>query len=156
MRHYPFPKNNFNYFYECQVFFDIRRVLLVARKEVPTVREKLTTYERHESIKLYLFRERETTTMRLAFMFNVSRQTIMNDIVFLSRRLPITTKVGGGGGIFLDVKFEMPKDYLSNEEEKLLIALSEIVTGKDKQMIMNIINKFSVKSGKWISQNNDV
>lgn len=89
--------------------------------------------------------------MRLAFMFDVSRQTIMNDIVFLSRRLPITTKVGGGGGVFLDVKFETPKEYLSIEEEKLLFDLSEFVSDKNKQMLLNIINKFSIQSGKQIS-----
>lgn len=110
--------------------------------------EKLTTYERRESIKLYLLRERSTTAMRLAFMFDVSRQTIMNDIVFLSRRLPITTKTGGGGGIFLDVKFETPKEYLTFEEEQLLIDLSEFVSGKDKQMLLNVIRKFSAQNGK--------
>ena len=110
--------------------------------------EKLTTYERRESIKLHLLRERSTTAMRLAFMFDVSRQTIMNDIVFLSRRLPITTKAGGGGGIFLNVKFETPKEYLSFEEERLLLDLTKFVSGKDKNILLNIINKFSVQSVK--------
>lgn len=110
--------------------------------------EKLTTYERRESIRLYLIRERSTTAMRLAFMFDVSRQTIINDIVFLSRRLPITTKIGGGGGIFLDMKFESPKEYLTFEEEQLLIDLSEFVSGKDKQMLLNVIRKFSAQNGK--------
>ena len=110
--------------------------------------EKLTTYERRESIRLYLIRERSTTAMRLAFMFDVSRQTIVNDIVFLSRRLPITTKIGGGGGIFLDMKFESPKEYLSFDEEQMLLNLSSNVCSKDRQLIMNIINKFSVHTGK--------
>lgn len=110
--------------------------------------EKLTTYERRESIKFYLLRERETTAIRLAFMFDVSRQTIMNDIVFLSRRLPITTKVGGGGGIFLDVKFETPKEYLTYEEELLLFNLASNASEKEKQMLMTIISKFSVPKGR--------
>jgi transcriptional antiterminator len=46
------------------------------------VREKLTTYERRESIKSFLLRERKTTAAYLADMFNVSRQTIVNDMVF--------------------------------------------------------------------------
>lgn len=91
------------------------------------MKEKLTTYERRESIKLYLVKERATIAVRLSFMFNVSRQTIMNDIVFLSSWLPITTKAGGGGGIFLNMKFETPKEYSSFEEEKLLICLILVV-----------------------------
>ena len=84
------------------------------------MREKLTTYERRESIKSFLLRERKTTDAYLSDMFNVSRQTIVNDMVFLSCRLPITTKTGGGGGIFLEMDFETPKEYLSAEEEKFV------------------------------------
>ena len=106
------------------------------------MREKLTTYERRESIKSFLLRERKTTSAYLADMFNVSRRTIVNDMVFLSCRLPITTKIGGGGGIFLEMDFEAPKEYLSAEEENLLIMLSETLTKKDKLIIHNILNKF--------------
>ena len=111
------------------------------------MREKLTTYERRESIKSFLLRERKTTAAYLADMFNVSRQTIVNDMVFLSCRLPITTKIGGGGGIFLEMDFEAPKEYLRAEEENLLIMLSETLTKKDKLIIHNILNKFSVHKG---------
>lgn len=112
------------------------------------MKEKLTTYERRESIKLYLLKERATTAVRLSFMFDVSRQTIMNDIVFLSSRLPITTKIGGGGGIFLDMDFESPKEYLTFEEEHLLLKLSESISEKDRLILSNIVNKFSVPKGK--------
>ena len=111
------------------------------------MREKLTTYERRESIKSFLLRERKTTAAYLADMFNVSRQTIVNDMVFLSCRLPITIKIGGGGGIFLEMDFEAPKEYLSAEEGNLLIMLSETLTKKDKLIIHNILNKFSVHKG---------
>lgn len=80
-------------------------------------------------------------------MFGVTQRTIFRDIVFLSSRLPITTKVGGGGGIFLEMDFETPKEYLSAEEENLLIMLSETLTKKDKLIIHNILNKFSVHKG---------
>ncbi|UKI36767.1 MAG: HTH domain-containing protein [Clostridiales bacterium] len=73
-----------------------------------------------KALNLFLLRERKTTSAYLADMFNVSRQTIVNDMVFLSCRLPITTKIGGGGGIFLEMDFEAPKEYLSAEEEKFV------------------------------------
>ena len=112
------------------------------------MKEKLTTYERRENIKLYLIKEKATTALRLSFMFDVSRQTIMNDIVFLSSRLPIITKNGTGGGIFLNSDFEGPKEYLNSEEEQLLSKLCEKVSAKDKLILLNIINKFSIPMDK--------
>ena len=108
------------------------------------MRGNLTVYERCESIKSLLVKERFTTAMRLAYLYEVDKQTIRRDIAFLSNCLPITTKSGNGGGIFLEMDFEKPKEYLSAEEENLLIMLSETLTKKDKLIIHNILNKFSV------------
>lgn len=104
----------------------------------------LTLYERRESIKALLMRERSTTTMRLVYMFGVTRQTIQRDIVFLSSRLPIITKAGNGGGIFLEARFEAPKEYLTFDEEVLLRRLSEKLCDRDKLIMNNILNKFTV------------
>ena len=112
------------------------------------MRGNLTVYERRESIKLLLMKERFTTIMRLAYLFEVDKQTIRRDIAFLGSRLPITTKSGNGGGIFLDMDFETQKQYLNTEEESLLLRLSETLSKRDKLIIHNIINKFSVKQGK--------
>lgn len=112
------------------------------------MRDAFTTYERREGIKLFLIKQRTATTLQLAFMFGVSKRTILNDIIFLSSRLPITTKAGNGGGIFLDMEFESPKMYLTAEEENLLIRLSETVSKKDRLIVRNIIYKFSLPPGK--------
>ena len=112
------------------------------------MKENLTTYERRENIKAILLKKRFSTAQELADAFGVTQRTIFNDIVFLSSRIPIITKVGGGGGIFLDSDFESPKQYLNAEEENLLMRLSETLSKKDKLIIHNIINKFSVHQGK--------
>ena len=112
------------------------------------VKGMLTTYERRESIKAFLLKARTTTASELAMMFKVTRQTISNDIVFLSNRLPIITKPGCGGGIFLNKEFESPREYLSKEEENLLIYISKFLNKKEQIMINNIINKFSIKRGE--------
>lgn len=109
-----------------------------------TLRGNLTVYERRESIKLLLARQRFTTYVRLAYLYKVDKQTIRRDIAFLSNRLPITTKRGNGGGIFLEMDFYKPKEYLSAEEENLLIVLSKNLSKREKLMIHNIVNKFSV------------
>ena len=110
--------------------------------------DNLTAYERRESIKALIIKNRFATAQELAYRYGVSQRTIFRDIMYLSSRLPITTKVGGGGGIFLDSDFENPKQYLNAEEENLLLRLSETLSKKDMLIIHNIINKFSVHQGK--------
>lgn len=108
------------------------------------MRGNLTVYERRESIKVLLMKERFATAMKLAYLFDVDKQTIRRDIAFLSSRMPIITKAGNGGGIFLEMDFEKPKEYLSTEEENLLVRLSESLSQREKLIIHSIINKFSV------------
>ena len=107
---------------------------------------EFTPYERREYIKSLLIQDKYTTAVRLAYLFGVDKQTIKRDITFLSSRLPIVTKSGKGGGIFLDMKFETPKEYLSEREEMLLKSISKTLSGEDKLLLENIINKFSTHS----------
>ena len=115
------------------------------------MRGQLTTYERREGIKQYLINKKFATARQLACMFNVTRQTIVNDIVFLSSRLPITTKFGVKGGVFLDMEFENPKEFLNNEELELLIKLFDALENREKLLMMNIINKFSLPKDEYAS-----
>ena len=112
------------------------------------MKDDYTAYERRENIKMYLIKKRSATTLQLSYMFGVSKRTILNDLVFLSSRIPIITKSGNGGGVFLDMEFENHKEYLSNDEQMLLERLSMTLNGRDKLLIESIINKFSVHSGK--------
>ena len=108
---------------------------------------ELTTYERRESIRLLLVKRKHTKIKVLVDMFGVTKQTILKDIVFLSSRIPITTKTGKCGGIFLKEGFESPKEYLSVDEENLLLYISKSLNKKEQIMIHNIINKFSLTKG---------
>lgn len=110
---------------------------------MPAVRERLTTYERRESIRLLLVRERSTTTIYLMNLFGVTKPTILNDIVFLSSIMPIVTRSGKGGGIFLDMEYYAPRAYLSVDEERLLLEILNSLCEKDKKILICIINKFS-------------
>ena len=113
------------------------------------LKDKLTTYERRENIKVFLIKERATITSYLAALFGVSRETIMRDITFISYRIPILTKMGKYGGIFLDSDFENHKEYLTTEEFNLLVSLLNDVNRKiDKLRLLNIINKFSLPNDK--------
>ena len=118
------------------------------RRGVPAVKEQLTPYERRENMKTYLINVRETTALRLAYMFGVSVRTIHRDIVFLSSRIPIITKPGKSGGIFLNLEFENQREYLNPKELKLLEDLLGKLEPKDKLLMINIINKFSLPKDK--------
>ena len=106
--------------------------------------DQLTTYERRESIRLLLVKKKYAKVNELVNEYGVTKQTILKDIVFLSSRIPITTKTGKCGGIFLDAEFESPKEYLSVDEENLLMYISKTLNRKERVMIQNIINKFSL------------
>ena len=108
---------------------------------------ELTTYERRESIRLLLVRRKHAKIKDLVDMFGVTKQTILKAIVFLSSRIPITTKTGKCGGIFLKEEFESPREYLSVAEENLLLYISKSLNKKEQIMIHNIINKFSLTKG---------
>ncbi len=112
------------------------------------MKSDLTAYERRENIKSLLVVEKNTTMVQLSHMFNVSVNTIKRDLVFLSSCMPIETKSGNGGGIFLNMEFEKHKQYLSCREKKLLEKLLKTLSDKDKRLMTNILNKFSVPSCK--------
>ena len=105
---------------------------------------EFTPYERREYIKSLLIQDKHTTAVRLAYLFGVDKQTIQRDITFLSSRLPIVTKSGKGGGIFLDTKFESRKEFLTERERTLLKKLSATLSGEERILMDTIINKFSV------------
>ena len=112
------------------------------------MKDRLTTYERRERIRLLLVKEKSTTTPYLMDLFGVTKPTILNDIVFLSSMMPIVTRSGKGGGIFLDMEYHAPRVYLSADEESLLLRLLDSLCEKDKKMLINIINKFSMPERK--------
>lgn len=107
------------------------------------MRERLTTYERRESIRSLLVRNRSTTTTYLMNLYGVTKPTILNDIVFLSSIMPIITRSGKGGGIFLDMEYYAPRAYLSFDEEKLLLKLLDTLCEEEREILICIINKFS-------------
>ena len=111
------------------------------------MKSDFTLYERREYIRSLLLKDKHTTTIRLAYLFGVDKQTIKRDIDFLSSRLPLVIKPGNGGGIFLEDKIESRKEYLSNKELMLLEKLSRDLSGDDKLTLNSIIYKFSIPDG---------
>ena len=112
------------------------------------MKERMTAYERREKMRVLLVKERSTTATFLMNHFGVSRRTVYNDLLFLNDVLPLETHRGNGGGVSLNLEYYAPKVYLSDDEENLLLRLLESVSEKEKKMLINIINKFSMPNNK--------
>lgn len=108
------------------------------------MKDKKTAFERRIEMLLLLIKNRKSSIVELSKVFSVCRKTAYNDIVFLSRYAPIYTKGGANGGVFLlgDYRNEM-FPYLSYDEEALLRRIMETLSSSDKNIVKNIINKFS-------------
>lgn len=104
---------------------------------------KLSTFDRRIKILSMLFNGQQISRLELARRFSVSDVSISRDITALSRTIPISSKMGRYGGVYIMKEFKLQKDYLSRDEEKLLIELSKIVKEQDKLIIQSILHKFS-------------
>ena len=74
----------------------------------------------------------------------VSDVTINADIIAISTVVPITSKKGRYGGVYLLDTFKTNKAYLSKDEEELLRKLSKGLSGCEKILIESILHKFSL------------
>lgn len=109
------------------------------------MKARMTTFERRIEILFVLIKWKKSSITELANMFSVCRKTAYNDLIFLSRYAPIYTKNGIGGGVFMmqDYHNEIFM-YLTEDEEKVLNELIEMLDTDKKIIVKNIINKFSM------------
>ena len=103
----------------------------------------MTAYERRYSILIILCRRRRETRENLANEFGVSKRTIEYDILYLSLKYPIYTKQGNGGGIYIMAGFKLNKPSMNEKQIGLLNKLATMLTGEDKEIIIEIVNIYS-------------
>ena len=105
---------------------------------------KLSAFERRMKILSLLVNGKLISRLELSRWFDVSDVTINADIIAISTVVPITSKKGRYGGIYLLDTFKTDKAYLSKDEEVLLIKLSENLSGYEKILIESVLHKFSL------------
>ena len=82
-------------------------------------------------------------TMReLAWELDVTRRTIMNDIIALSFDYPIYTKPGEGGGVFITEDYKPYANTLTQTELETLCGLYGRAEGKEREILFRIIHKY--------------
>ncbi|MCC8169847.1 MAG: HTH domain-containing protein [Oscillospiraceae bacterium] len=106
-------------------------------------------FERRIEILFMVIKYRKITVPEKCCSFKVSKNTVYNDISFLSRYAPIYTKQGKNGGIYLlDGYSNDLFVYLSKNEEKLLSELMGNVEQSKKIVLQGIINRYSMPREK--------
>lgn len=82
-------------------------------------------------------------TMReLAWELDVTRRTIMNDIIALSFDYPVYTKPGEGGGVFITEDYKPYTNTLTQTELETLCRIYGRAEGKEKEILFRIIHKY--------------
>ncbi len=100
-----------------------------------------TAHRRLEIISI-LAAKGHTTMMELAWELEVSRRTIMNDVIALSFDYPVYTKPGEGGGVFITENYKPYTNTLTQTEQETLSRLYRRAEGKEKEILYRIIQKY--------------
>ena len=112
------------------------------------MKDKLCVTDRRLQMLEYLATNKFATRTQLAELFNVSKDTIDRDIVYLSSYAPISTKQGNGGGIIISPNYRYYINYLTHAEEELLYKLMQYIENEEKRILCGIITKFTKNSVK--------
>jgi predicted DNA-binding transcriptional regulator YafY len=110
------------------------------------MRDGLRSAERRKKIVEFLVANKYSTRESLANEFRVSKRTITRDIVILSSEIPIFTKSGNKGGIYILPQYKINTGYLTLQEEICLRELADEVTYDRRVIILGILDRFTVIS----------
>ena len=106
----------------------------------------MTASERRMAILEVLCERRREKIANLAFEFGVTTRTIKNDLLELSLSYPVYTTVGRyHGGVYISDDYYLGKQYLSEEELKLIISLQATVDDDQRRLLQSIVKKFGRK-----------
>ena len=112
-------------------------------------RKLLTATERRQEILDLLLEKRSVTADELVRLFDVTRQTINSDITVLTCSYPIETRLGPGGGYYIEDGYHLGKQYLSEEQESVLRELAATtLDDKTRATLNSILDKFAHKGVK--------
>ena len=99
--------------------------------------------ERREAILEVLCIRRHDTYRNLAFEFQVSRETIRQDIAVLMCSYPIETVHGRYGGVKIADGLYLYRKKLTARQAALLVKLSAQLAGDDLATIDSILRQFA-------------
>ena len=104
----------------------------------------MSAIERRQLLLEVLCHRRHDTYHNLAYEFNVSRETIRNDVITLMRFYPLETVRGRyGGGVKVSDWFYPGSTSLSPKQFTLLVKLRNQLNGDDLIVLNSILVQFA-------------
>jgi predicted DNA-binding transcriptional regulator YafY len=100
-------------------------------------------FERRLLILELLSVRRFATVQELADRFGVCKRTIQYDLDYLSSFIPVYSIRGKGGGFHVLEGWKKNHQYLTNDQEDLLLRLLPTLSHVDQMIIQEIISAFS-------------
>ncbi len=100
----------------------------------------MTATERRIQLAIVLRNRKRDTIDNLAFEFGVCRNTIKNDLMFLTEYMCLTTQQCRGGGVKVDSRSRDPTTF-TEEEWEVLQKLLPQTRGRDHEVLQGIIRK---------------
>lgn len=107
--------------------------------------ERMCVAERRSRILDILVVKKQTTRSFLSEEFNVSLDTISRDIVYLSRRVPIYTKQGNNGGIFILPEYINHRLYFTKKEENCIRLLMIEADRETYEILNGMLSRFTIQ-----------
>ena len=105
----------------------------------------MSAIERRQLLLEVLCNRRHDTYRNLAREFNVSRETIRNDVISLMSCYPLETVRGlYGGGVKVADGYPPYRQVLTTEQAELLTRLSTLLDGHDLDILNSIIHLFAL------------
>lgn len=101
-------------------------------------------FERRLLILEILSVRRFATVQELADRFGVCKRTIQYDLDYLSSIIPVYSVRGKGGGFHVLEGWRNHHQYLTNDQEDLLLRLLPSLSLEDQAIIQEILSAFSL------------
>ena len=102
------------------------------------------TFERRLLILEILSVRRFATVQELAERFGVCKRTIQYDLDYLSSFIPVYSIRGKGGGFHVLEGWQKHYQYLTTDQEDLLLKLLPTLSLEDQKIIQGILSTFSL------------
>ncbi len=102
----------------------------------------MTAADRRMEIISILVVSGHVTLRELAQEFDVTRRTILHDVVALSYGYPVYTKPREGGGIFIMDSYKPYCNTLTLSEQEKLMEMYTKAEGGDKEILKRVLRKY--------------
>ena len=114
--------------------------------------------ERRAEIMRVLVARRQTTVPVLAAEFEVSANTIRNDLKALALEYPVETLSGNGGGVKVPDWYHPHKNILSQEQATVLEQLMVNADEHQQEVLRQMLSEFTSQSfrQKYVKQEEKV